>query len=70
MLSHPFPIERLRYLSGRYQRNIARFVRGINNRLPWRAVNVESESPVNQVEALRRQIEELQRESDQIKKSE
>jgi len=25
------------------------------------AVNVESESPVNQVEALRRQIEELQR---------
>lgn len=73
MLSHPFPVERLRYLrewavseeyrqirQGNYQQSPA----------SAGAVNVESESPVNQVEALRRQIEELQREIDQIKKSE
>jgi Zn-dependent protease with chaperone function len=73
MLSHPFPVERLRYLrewavseeyrqihQGNYQQSPA----------SEGAVNVESESPVNQVEALRRQIEELQREIDQIKKSE
>ncbi len=72
-LSHPFTVERLTYLrewatseeyrqirSGNYQRSPA----------SEGAVNVESESPPNQVETLRRQIEELQREIDRIKKSE
>ncbi|MBD1922902.1 M48 family metallopeptidase [Microcoleus sp. FACHB-831] len=69
-LSHPFPVERLRYIrewatseeyrqirQGNYQRASAEG-----------AVNVSSETPTNnEVEALRRQLEELQREIDRIR---
>jgi len=71
-LSHPFTVERLTYLrawatseeyrqirQGNYQRATAEG-----------AINVESETPANQAESLRRQIEELQKEIDRIKKSE
>lgn len=69
MLSHPFPVERLRYLQewaiseaycqirqGNYRRATA----------PG-AVDVPSEPSVNEVETLRQQIENLQQEIDQIK---
>ena len=71
MLSHPFPVERLHYLrswavseeyqqikSGNYQRN--------NNE---GAVDVTAQTNQNEVETLRRQLEELQREINRIKRS-
>ena len=69
MLSHPFPVERIHYLRdwaaseeyqqirlGNYQRATAEG-----------AVNVKAEKPDSEVEALRRQIEELQREINRYK---
>ncbi|HEY9798207.1 MAG TPA: M48 family metallopeptidase [Leptolyngbyaceae cyanobacterium] len=69
MLTHPFPVERLRYLrewatsedyrqirQGNYQRARAEG-----------SVDVPSASSVNEVEVLRRQIEELQQEINRIK---
>lgn len=70
-LSHPFLVERIGHLrqwssseeyrqirSGNYQRSAAEG-----------AVEVEAKTPNNQVNDLRRQIEELQQEIDRIKKS-
>jgi Zn-dependent protease with chaperone function len=69
MLSHPFPVERLRYLRdwasseeyrqiklGNYKRAVAEG-----------AVDVKSQTPNSETEALRRQIEELQREIERQK---
>jgi Zn-dependent protease with chaperone function len=69
MLSHPFPVERLRYLRewasseeyrqiklGNYKRAVAEG-----------AVDVKSQTPKSETEALRRQIEELQREIERQK---
>jgi Zn-dependent protease with chaperone function len=70
MLSHPFPVERLRYLrEWAVSEEYRQIRRGNYQRSPVSqgAVNVESKSSANQVEALRRQIEELQREIDQIR---
>ncbi len=71
MLSHPFPVERLHYLRqwavseeyqqikrGNYQRN--------NDE---GAVDVKAQTNQNEVETLRRQREELQREINRIKRS-
>jgi len=72
-LTHPFTVERMSYLRQWANSEEYRQIRrGNYQRSPASqgAVNVESESPVNQVEDLRRQIEELQREIDSIKKSE
>lgn len=72
-LTHPFTVERLSYLQEWADSEEYRQIRrGNYQRSPASqgAVNVEPESPVNQVEALRRQIEELQKEIDRIKKSE
>ncbi|BAY12766.1 M48 family metallopeptidase [Calothrix sp. NIES-2098] len=72
MLTHPFAVERLRYLrewavSEEYQQ----IRRGNYQRSPASgAVNVPSQTPENDAEALRRQIEELQREINRMKKSE
>ncbi|MEH2206838.1 MAG: M48 family metallopeptidase [Nostoc sp.] len=72
MLSHPFPVERLHYLrtwavSEEYQQ----IRRGNYQRSPASgSVNVSAESSENQTEILRRQIEELQREIDRIRRSE
>lgn len=73
MLSHPFPVERLRYLrEWAVSEEYRQIRRGNYQRSPASegAVNVESAPPVNQVENLRRQIEELQREINRIKRSE
>jgi Zn-dependent protease with chaperone function len=72
MLSHPFPVERLHYLrtwaiSEEYQE----IRRGNYQRSPASgSVNVAAESSTNETETLRRQIEELQREIDRMKRSE
>ncbi|OUL23285.1 peptidase M48 [Nostoc sp. RF31YmG] len=72
MLSHPFAVERLRYLrewtvSEEYQQ----IRRGNYQRSPASgAVNVTSQTPENDAETLRRQIEELQREINRMKNSE
>ncbi|MEH1950912.1 MAG: M48 family metallopeptidase, partial [Nostoc sp.] len=72
MLSHPFPVERLHYLrawavSEEYQQ----IRRGNYQRSPASgSVNVSAESSENQTEILRRQIEELQREIDRIRRNE
>ncbi|MDZ8051939.1 MAG: M48 family metallopeptidase [Aulosira sp. ZfuVER01] len=72
MLTHPFAVERLRYLrewavSEEYQQ----IRRGNYQRSPASgAVNVPSQTPENDAEALRRQIEELQQEINRMKKSE
>lgn len=71
MLSHPFSVERLHYLrqwavSEEYQQ----IRRGNYQRSPASgAVNVAAESSTNETETLRRQIEELQREIDRIRRS-
>ncbi|BAZ53181.1 peptidase M48 [Nostoc sp. NIES-4103] len=72
MLSHPFPVERVHFLrewavSEEYQQ----IRRGNYQRSPASgAVNVTADSPENEAEALRRQVEELQREINRMKKSE
>ncbi|QIR37490.1 M48 family metallopeptidase [Tolypothrix sp. PCC 7910] len=72
MLTHPFAVERVHYLrewavSEEYQQ----IRQGNYQRSPASgAVNVTSKSPENDPENLRRQIEELQREINRIKRSE
>lgn len=70
MLSHPFPVERLHYLrawavSEEYQQ-----IRGGNyQRSPASgSVNVSAESSTNETDNLRRQIEELQREINRMRR--
>lgn len=69
MLSHPFPVERVRYLqewavSEEYQQ----IRRGNYQRSPASgAVNVAAEPSAQEVENLRRQIEELQQEINKMK---
>ena len=66
MLSHPFPVERLRYLRDWANSEEYRQIRAGNYKqaVAEGAVEVEADSPrkAAEVEALRRQIEELQRE--------
>ncbi len=66
MLSHPFPVERLRYLRDWANSEEYRQIRAGNYKqaVAEGSVEVESDSPskVAEVEALRRQIEELQEE--------
>jgi len=70
MLSHPFPAERLRYLQewanseeyrqirqGNYRRNDAEG-----------AVDIPSSAPPQEVDELRRQVEELQQKIDQLRR--
>ncbi|MEH1943575.1 MAG: M48 family metallopeptidase [Nostoc sp.] len=72
MLTHPFPVERLHYLrawavSEEYQQ----IRRGNYQRSPASgSVNVAAEPSANETETLRRQIEELQREIDRMRRSE
>ncbi|MBD2362026.1 M48 family metallopeptidase [Anabaena minutissima FACHB-250] len=72
MLTHPFPVERVQYLrqwatSSEYQE----IRRGNYQRSPATgAVNVNAQTSDTEVEALRRKIEELQREIDKRKQSE
>ena len=69
MLSHPFPVERLRYLrdwasSEEYRQiKLGNYKRAVSEG----AVDVKSQTPNSETEALRRQIEELQREIDRQK---
>ncbi|MDZ8095190.1 MAG: M48 family metallopeptidase [Nostoc sp. DedQUE05] len=72
MLSHPFPVERLHYLrSWAVSEEYQQIRRGNYQRSPASGtVNVSAESSENQTEILRRQIEELQREIDRIRRSE
>ncbi|UKO97014.1 M48 family metallopeptidase [Nostoc sp. UHCC 0870] len=72
MLTHPFPVERVQYLrqwatSSEYQE----IRRGNYQRSPAAgAVNVNAQTSDTEAEALRRKIEELQREIDKRKQSE
>ena len=71
MLSHPFQVERLRYLrdwasSEEYRQiKLGNYKRAVSEG----AVDVKSQTPNSEAEALRRQIEELQREIDARRKS-
>jgi Zn-dependent protease with chaperone function len=69
MLTHPFPVERLRYLREWATSEEYRQIRLGNYRRATAegSVDVRSESPINEVEALQRQIEELQQEINRIK---
>jgi Zn-dependent protease with chaperone function len=69
LLSHPFPVDRLRYLQEWATSEEYRQIRQGNYRRATTqgAVNVPSESSENQVEALQHQIEELQQEIDRLK---
>jgi Zn-dependent protease with chaperone function len=69
LLSHPFPVERLRYLREWASSEDYRQIRQGNYRRATAegAVNVSSEPSVNEVETLQRQIEELQKEINRIK---
>jgi len=72
MLTHPFPVERLHYLkdwanSAEYQE----IRQGNYRRSPDQgAVDVSVEIPTDEVQNLRRQVTELQREIDRIRKAE
>lgn len=71
-LTHPFTVERLCYLREWANSEEYRQIRqGNYQRSPAAegSVDVASESSANQVEALRRQVEELQQEIDRIKRS-
>lgn len=70
-LTHPFIVERIGHLREWSTSEEYRQIRSGNYRkAPAEgAVNVEAETPNNQVSELRRQIEELQQEIDRIKKS-
>ena len=69
ILSHPFPVDRLRYLREWSQSEEYRQIRqGNYQRSPAEgAVNVHAETPANEADALRRQIEQLQREIEQMR---
>lgn len=69
MLSHPFPVERLQYLQNWANSSEYRQIRAGNYKRAGAedAVEVEVESPKNESEELRRQIQELQKEINRIK---
>ncbi|HEY9599101.1 MAG TPA: M48 family metallopeptidase [Cyanophyceae cyanobacterium] len=69
MLTHPFPVDRLRYLREWVVSEEYRQIRQGNYRRATAegAVDISSESSENEVDALRRQLEELQQEIDRIK---
>jgi Zn-dependent protease with chaperone function len=69
MLTHPFPVDRLRYLREWAVSEEYRQIRQGNYRRVGTegAVDVSSEASVNEVQALQRQIEELQQEINRIK---
>ncbi|MBD2627568.1 M48 family metallopeptidase [Trichormus variabilis] len=71
MLTHPFPVERLHYLrSWAVSEEYQQIRQGNYQQTPATgAVNVKVETPENESEKLRQQIEELQREIDRMKKS-
>ncbi|MGB5961385.1 MAG: M48 family metallopeptidase [Coleofasciculaceae cyanobacterium] len=69
MLAHPFPVERLRYLREWAVSEEYRQIRQGNYRRTTTegSVDVTSETSVNEVEVLQRQVEELQREINRAK---
>jgi len=69
MLTHPFPVDRIRYLREWATSEDYRQIRQGNYRRATAegSVDVASEPSVNEVDALRRQIEELQQEINRIK---
>lgn len=69
MLTHPFPVDRLRYLQEWASSADYRQIRQGNYRRATAegSVDVPSTATVNEVDVLRRQIEELQREINRIK---
>jgi Zn-dependent protease with chaperone function len=69
MLTHPFPVDRLRYLREWAVSEEYRQIRQGNYRRARTegAVDVTSEASVNEVEELQRQLEELQQEINRIK---
>jgi hypothetical protein len=69
MLSHPFPLDRLRYLREWATSEEYRQIRQGNYRRATAegTVDVTPEPSVKDAEALRRQIEELQQEINRIK---
>ena len=70
MLSHPFPVERLRYLQEwAVSEEYKQIRRGNYQRSASGAVNVAAETSPQEVETLRQQIEELQQEINKMKKS-
>ncbi len=69
LLTHPFPVDRIRYLrewatSEEYRQIRQGNYRRVNTE---GSVNVSSKAPTNEVEALQRQVEELQQEINRIK---
>jgi Zn-dependent protease with chaperone function len=71
MLTHPFPVERVHYLqSWAVSEEYQQIKRGNYQRSPANgAVDVTSQTPDNEAEKLRRQIEELQQQIDRMKTS-
>ncbi|TAF03367.1 MAG: peptidase M48 [Nostocales cyanobacterium] len=69
MLSHPFPVERVHYLrSWAVSEEYQQIRQGNYQQTPATgAVNVKVETPENEAEKLRQQLEELQREIDRLK---
>ncbi len=69
LLTHPFPVDRLRYLQQWAASEDYRQIRQGNYRRTTAegSVNVASEASVNEVEELQRQIEELQQEINRMK---
>ncbi|MBD2693304.1 M48 family metallopeptidase [Anabaena catenula] len=71
MLTHPFPVERLHYLrSWAVSEEYQQIRQGNYQQTPATgAVNVKVETPENEADKLRQQIEELQREIDKMRRS-
>lgn len=71
MLTHPFPVERLHYLrSWAVSEEYQQIRQGNYQQTPATgAVNVKVETPENEAEKLRKQIEELQNEINRMKNS-
>ncbi|WP_413175225.1 M48 family metallopeptidase [Anabaena azotica] len=71
MLTHPFPVERLHYLrSWAVSEEYQQIRQGNYQQTPATgAVNVKVETPENEAEKLRKQIEELQNEINRMKKA-
>jgi Zn-dependent protease with chaperone function len=69
MLSHPFPVDRVRYLRDWANSEEYRQIRQGNYRRATAegSVNVSSKPSENEAQALRRQIEELQQEINRMK---
>lgn len=69
MLSHPFPVDRLRYLQDwAHSEEYQQIRQGNYRRSPAEgSVEVQAEAPPSEVETLRHQIEELQQQIEQMK---